>query len=87
MFVVTGGVAKILPSGFVDIGDKIVFMVDIQLHYGTSLNRTEEVVKDLVELTLSECSVDNVIYASGFSILSDSVSSNGGLMIVYPFLG
>lgn len=78
----TGGIAKILPSGFVPMEDKKAFMVDIQLPDGASLNRTEEVMRDLVELTLQEPGVENVIHASGFSILTGSVSSNGGLMIV-----
>jgi len=82
LIAVTGGVAKILPSGFVPMEDKKAFMVDIQLPDGASLNRTEEVMKELVELTLAEAGVENVIHASGFSILSGSIASNGGLMIV-----
>ncbi|WP_394131856.1 efflux RND transporter permease subunit [Shewanella maritima] len=78
----TGGIAKILPSGFVPMEDKKAFMVDIQLPDGASLNRTEDVMRELVNLTLEEPGVDNVIHASGFSILTGSVSSNGGLMIV-----
>ncbi|MFT5788157.1 MAG: HAE1 family hydrophobic/amphiphilic exporter-1 [Shewanella sp.] len=78
----TGGLAAILPSGFVPMEDKKAFMVDIQLPDGASLNRTEDVMRDLVELTLAEPGVENVIHASGFSILSGSVASNGGLMIV-----
>ncbi|PKG76348.1 hydrophobe/amphiphile efflux-1 family RND transporter [Shewanella sp. GutCb] len=78
----TGGLATILPSGFVPMEDKKAFMVDIQLPDGASLNRTEDVMRDLVELTLAEPGVENVIHASGFSILSGSVASNGGLMIV-----
>ncbi len=79
---VTGGIAKVLPSGFVPMEDKKAFMVDIQLPDGASLNRTEEVMRNLVKLTLEEPGVENVIHASGFSILTGSVSSNGGLMIV-----
>ncbi|GIU33881.1 multidrug efflux RND transporter permease subunit [Shewanella schlegeliana] len=82
LILLTGGVAKILPSGFVPMEDKKAFMVDIQLPDGASLNRTEDVMRDLVELTLAEPGVENVIHASGFSILTGSVSSNGGLMIV-----
>lgn len=82
LIALTGGLAKILPSGFVPMEDKKSFMVDIQLPDGASLNRTEEVMRELVELTLAEPGVENVIHASGFSILSGSVASNGGLMIV-----
>ncbi|RJG49110.1 efflux RND transporter permease subunit [Motilimonas pumila] len=71
-----------LPSGFVPQEDKKAFMVDIQLPDGSSLNRTEAVMEELVKLTLEEEGVTDVIHASGFSILTGSVSSNGGLLIV-----
>ncbi|SHH34440.1 efflux RND transporter permease subunit [Ferrimonas marina] len=80
--VVTGMLGKSLPSGFVPSEDKKSFLVDLQLPDGASLNRTEAVMKDLVALTLEEPGVEHVIHASGFSILSGSISSNGGLMIV-----
>ncbi|MCL1036799.1 multidrug efflux RND transporter permease subunit [Shewanella submarina] len=78
----TAILGKTLPTGFVPMEDKKAFMVDIQLPDGASLNRTEAVMRDLVELTLKEPGVEHVIHASGFSILTGSVSSNGGLMIV-----
>ncbi|GLP95207.1 efflux RND transporter permease subunit [Paraferrimonas sedimenticola] len=78
----TGGLASYLPSGFVPSEDKKAFMVDIQLPDGASLNRTEEVMAELVDLTLAEPGVENVIHASGFSILTGSIASNGGLLIV-----
>ncbi|MBY5921958.1 efflux RND transporter permease subunit [Ferrimonas balearica] len=71
-----------LPSGFVPSEDKKSFMVDLQLPDGASLNRTEEVMKDLVALTLEQPGVSNVIHASGFSVLTGSVASNGGLLVV-----
>ncbi|MBY5992789.1 efflux RND transporter permease subunit [Ferrimonas balearica] len=78
----TGLLGSTLPSGFVPAEDKKSFMVDLQLPDGASLNRTEEVMKDLVELTLQQPGVSNVIHASGFSVLTGSVASNGGLLIV-----
>lgn len=82
LLLLTGGLAQVLPSGFVPMEDKKAFMVDIQLPDGASLNRTEKVIEDLVKLTMAEPGVENVIHASGFSVLTGSVSSNGGLMIV-----
>ncbi|MFT5235612.1 MAG: HAE1 family hydrophobic/amphiphilic exporter-1, partial [Shewanella sp.] len=61
LIIATGGIASILPSGFVPMEDKKAFMVDIQLPDGASLNRTEAVMKELVELTLAEPGVENVI--------------------------
>ncbi|GGO88087.1 transporter [Marinobacterium nitratireducens] len=71
-----------LPSGFVPSEDKKAFMVDIQLPDGASINRTEAVIRQLVEQTLAEPGVEHVIHVSGFSLLSGSIASNGGLMIV-----
>ncbi|USD38292.1 efflux RND transporter permease subunit [Ferrimonas sp. SCSIO 43195] len=78
----TGLLGKVLPSGFVPAEDKKSFMVDIQLPNGASLNRTEAAMAELVEQTLQVPGVSNVIHASGFSVLSGSVSSNGGLLVV-----
>ena len=70
------------PSGFIPLEDKKSFLVDIQLPDGASLNRTEKVMTELVDITLSEPGVADAIHASGFSILTGSVASNGGLLIV-----
>ncbi len=79
---VTGYLGTSLPSGFVPSEDKKSFMVDLQLPDGASLNRTEEVMRDLVAQTLEQPGVANVIHASGFSVLTGSVASNGGLLVV-----
>lgn len=70
------------PSGFIPIEDKKSFMVDIQLPDGASLNRTEKVIDELVTMALDEPGVADVIHASGFSIITGSIASNGGLMII-----
>ncbi|MEH6451669.1 MAG: multidrug efflux RND transporter permease subunit [Psychromonas sp.] len=70
------------PSGFIPLEDKKSFMVDIQLPDGASLNRTEIVLEELVQMTLDEPGVADVIHVSGFSIMTGSVASNGGLLIV-----
>ncbi|WP_210396296.1 efflux RND transporter permease subunit [Motiliproteus sediminis] len=78
----TGYLASTLPGGFVPAEDKKAFLVDLQLPDGASLNRTEAVMRELVARTLDEPGVTNVIHASGFSVLTGSVASNGGLMVV-----
>ncbi|OAN14173.1 transporter [Photobacterium jeanii] len=78
----TGLLAKALPTGFIPDEDKKSFMVDVSLPDGSSLNRTEQVMAELVDITRNETGVSDVIHASGFSILSGSLKSNGGLLIV-----
>ncbi|PKG77550.1 hydrophobe/amphiphile efflux-1 family RND transporter [Shewanella sp. Actino-trap-3] len=78
LFVLAGNT----PSGFIPIEDKKSFMVDIQLPDGASLNRTEDVIDELVTIASDEPGVADVIHVSGFSILTGSVASNGGLLII-----
>ncbi|WP_028863314.1 efflux RND transporter permease subunit [Psychromonas aquimarina] len=74
--------ANTTPSGFIPVEDKKSFMVDIQLPDGASLNRTEEVIDELVSIAREEAGVADVIHVSGFSIMTGSVASNGGLLII-----
>lgn len=70
------------PSGFIPLEDKKSFMVDIQLPDGASLNRTEEVIDELVQIAREEPGVADVIHVSGYSIMTGAVASNGGLLII-----
>ena len=70
------------PSGFIPLEDKKSFMVDIQLPDGASLNRTEILIDELVTIAKAEPGVADVIHVSGFSIMTGSVASNGGLLII-----
>lgn len=75
-------IANNTPSGFIPLEDKKSFMVDIQLPDGASLNRTEKVMDELVSIARDEPGVADVIHVSGFSIISGSVASNAGLLII-----
>ncbi|GLS89046.1 transporter [Psychromonas marina] len=70
------------PSGFIPLEDKKSFLVDVQLPDGASLNRTEIVMDELVTMARNEPGVADVVHASGFSVISGSVASNGGLLII-----
>ncbi|WP_028108760.1 efflux RND transporter permease subunit [Ferrimonas futtsuensis] len=78
----TAWLGSSLPTGFVPAEDKKSFLVDVQLPNGASLNRTEAAMAQMVDQTLAVPGVNSVIHASGFSVLSGSVSSNGGLLVV-----
>ncbi|MFA0084811.1 efflux RND transporter permease subunit [Vibrio sp. 10N.261.51.F12] len=78
----TGMLATSLPSGFVPTEDKKAFFVDVQLPNGASINRTKEVMTQMVDDLNKIEGVTNVISASGYSIISGAVSSNAGLMVV-----
>ncbi len=78
----TGYLATSLPSGFVPTEDKKAFFVDVQLPNGSSINRTKDVMTEMVNELNQMDGVTNVISASGYSIISGAVSSNAGLMVV-----
>ena len=71
-----------LPTGFVPEEDKGAFFVDITLPDGASLQRTETVVDEVVELLEADPDVEHVITVTGFSLLKGVVSSNTALAVV-----
>ena len=76
----TLGLFKLAPTGFLPLEDNGYFMSHVQLPDGASLNRTEQVVKEVTDLMLKTDGVSDVIAISGFSIISGA-SSNAALII------
>lgn len=85
--VVAGAVALIvtlggsLPQGFLPSEDQGYLMVDVQLPDGASLQRTENVTKQVVDLTSKTPGVEDVVIVNGYSILNGATSSNAALVI------
>lgn len=77
----TGVMFSKTPSGFVPNEDQGFFMVDVQLPDAASLNRTNEMLKKVVNIIRQEDGVKHVISISGFSFLSGA-NSNAGIVIV-----
>ncbi len=71
-----------MPTGFVPAEDQAAFMVDIQLPDGATLDRTQDVVKEVEQILSGEASVSDVISVVGYSILKQGIASNGALTIV-----
>ncbi len=71
-----------LPTGFIPPEDKGTFMVDIALPDGASLQRTENVLKEVTDIINSEAGVEDVLTVSGYSMLKGASTSNSGLAIV-----
>lgn len=64
-----------VPTGFVPAEDDGNIFIDVRLPDGASLNRTEEVLADVVEVLESEGDVQDVIAVSGMSLLSGNGSN------------
>jgi hydrophobe/amphiphile efflux-1 (HAE1) family protein len=65
-----------IPSTFVPVEDQGYFFVIVQLPDGASLQRTDEVAKQVRETLLGTPGVQNVVSVSGFNFLTFASQSN-----------
>ncbi len=77
-----GGLGKLLPGGFMPSEDMGYLMVNVQLPDAASLQRSDAVVKTVEELITAHEEVDFVTAATGFSLISGSMSPNAGFVFV-----
>ncbi|GLK84206.1 efflux RND transporter permease subunit [Ancylobacter defluvii] len=69
-----------VPSGFVPAQDKQYLVGFAQLPDGATLDRTEEVIRKMTEITLAEPGVESAVAFPGLSIAGFSNSSNAGIV-------
>lgn len=75
-------IGKFVPGGFIPEEDQGFFYVNIQLPPASSLQRTNEVIEQVTELLMQVEPVEYISSAAGYSILSNSMSSNAGFIFV-----
>ena len=80
--VAMGFLGKRIPGGFMPEEDMGYFMVNIQLPDAASLQRTNAVCKKVEEIIRAREEVKFITTAAGFSLLSNSMSSNSGFIFV-----
>ncbi len=78
-----GLLGKRLPGGFMPDEDMGYLMINIQLPDAASLQRSDAVTKKVEEIIAQHKEVEFVTAASGFSIISGSLSSNAGFIFVW----
>ena len=78
-----GLLGKRLPGGFMPDEDMGYLMINIQLPDAASLQRSDAVTKKVEEIIAKHKEVEFVTAASGFSIISGSLSSNAGFIFVW----
>src|SRR5262249_46057323 len=71
---------RAVPSGFVPAQDKQYLIGFAQLPDGATLDRTEDVIKRMTEITLKEPGVESAVAFPGLSIAGFSNSSNAGIV-------
>ncbi|HEY9095312.1 MAG TPA: efflux RND transporter permease subunit, partial [Hydrogenophaga sp.] len=77
---VTFGLFKAVPSGFVPAQDKQYLIGFAQLPDGATLDRTEEVIQRMGEITKQNPNVEDAIAFPGLSINGFTNSSNAGIV-------
>lgn len=85
MMVLTGCMVylgKLLPGGFMPSEDMGYLLVNIQLPDAASLQRSDAVVKKVEKIIEKHPEVEYVTAATGFSLISGSMSSNAGFIFV-----
>jgi len=85
ILVLTGGLGflgKLLPGGFMPSEDMGYLMVNIQLPDAASMQRADVVTSKVEKIIKKHEEVEYVTAVAGFSLLSNSYSSNAGFIFV-----
>ena len=87
----TVGMFSVVPSGFIPEQDKGYLVVNAQLQDGASLERTDEVIRQMTDIAMNDpefkAAVGHAISVPGYSILtSTNISNVGGMFVILrPF--
>jgi multidrug efflux pump len=87
----TVGMFQVVPGGFIPEQDKGYLVVNAQLQDGASLERTDEVIRQMTKIAMEDEefkeSVGHAISVPGYSILtSTNISNVGGMFVILkPF--
>jgi multidrug efflux pump len=78
---------KVVPTGFIPDQDKGYLVVNAQLPDGASLERSDQIVKQLSEIARKTPGVAHTIDLPGYSVLlSTNISNVGGMFVILePF--
>ncbi|MEA2039838.1 MAG: efflux RND transporter permease subunit, partial [Thermodesulfobacteriota bacterium] len=80
--VAMGFLGKLIPGGFMPEEDMGYLMVNIQLPDAASLQRSDAVSRKVEEIIRKYDEVEFITTATGYSMLSGSMSSNSGFIFV-----
>jgi len=80
LLAVTGGLFKAVPSGFVPAQDKQYLIGFAQLPDGATLDRTEDVIRRMGDITLKQPGVEHAVSFPGLSINGFTNSPNSGIV-------
>jgi hydrophobic/amphiphilic exporter-1 (mainly G- bacteria), HAE1 family len=76
------GLGKVVPGGFIPDEDKGYLFVAVELPEGASLQRTDELLKQVEEVVVNTKGVRSALAISGMNILNSINFPNSGLMFI-----
>ncbi|GFE91268.1 efflux RND transporter permease subunit [Steroidobacter agaridevorans] len=80
LLVATWGLFQVTPKGFIPVQDKQYLITLIQLPNAASLNRTEQIVREVGEIGMKVPGVHNAVQFPGLSVAGFTNSSNSAIV-------
>ncbi|MFP1680312.1 efflux RND transporter permease subunit [Alloalcanivorax sp. C16-2] len=75
----TGSMFKLVPPGFVPVQDKMYLIAGVKLPEGASLERTDELLRQVTDIALDTEGVDHAISFPGLNVLQFTNTTNTGM--------
>lgn len=85
ILILTGGavvIGKLVPGGFIPEEDMGYFFINMQLPNAASIQRSDEIAHQIEDIVMEIPEAEFVTSATGYSLLSGSMTSNNGFMFV-----
>lgn len=76
------GTGKALPAGFIPTEDQGMIYVNITTPHGSTIERTENVLKEVEELLADIEAVENISTLAGYSLMSDISGASYGMAMI-----
>lgn len=82
IFVFTGILGKLVPGGFIPAEDMGYLMINVQLPDAASLQRTDEITRQIEKITGRYPEIEYTTNITGFSLLSGAMATNTAFLFV-----
>ncbi|MBT2771126.1 multidrug efflux RND transporter permease subunit [Halomonas sp. ISL-60] len=78
----TGVMFKVVPPGFIPVQDKLYLIAGVILPEGASLERTDQMLQDVVDIAMETEGVEHAIAFPGLNALQFTNTSNTGVVFL-----
>jgi HAE1 family hydrophobic/amphiphilic exporter-1 len=73
---------QLLPSGFVPAEDQAYVMGNVMLPDAASMQRTEEIMRNVEKVLVEDDAIENAVTVSGYSMLTGTNQTNRGFIFI-----